>query len=126
MSLRVLTDPGDTVVVESPCYFGLLHLLNWLKLRAIEVSTDPRDGISLDALEQLFAQKTGIKAAVLNPNVHNPLGSIMPDEKKRHIADLLGRRRFFSSSTICAVPRGHVSSHWVVRYRRRNSSQPSN
>ena len=93
LSLRVLTDPGDTVVVESPCYFGLLHLLKWLKLRAIEVSTDPRDGISLDALEQLFAQKTEIKAAVLNPNVHNPLGSIMPDEKKRHIADLLGRRR---------------------------------
>lgn len=92
LSLQAVTEPGDTVAVESPCYFGLLHILRQLRLKAVEVSTDPRTGMSIDALEQLLHQKSAIKAVVLNPNVHNPLGGIMPDEKKRHIAELLGVR----------------------------------
>ena len=93
LGLRAVTEPGDTVAVESPCYFGLLYLLRSLKLRAVEVSTDPRHGLSLTALERLLAGKTSIKALVVNPNVHNPLGCVMPDENKRHIAELLGGRK---------------------------------
>ncbi len=93
LSLQALTSPGDTVAVESPCYFGLLFLLRCLRLRVVEVSTHPRTGISLDALEQLLRSKTRCKLVVLNPNVHNPLGGVMPTENKRRVAELLGRHQ---------------------------------
>ena len=91
LSLRAVTEPGDTVAVESPCYFGFLHLLKMLRLQAVEVSTDPRAGISIDELEKLVAKNPGVKALILVPNVHNPLGNIMPDENKRHIAERMQR-----------------------------------
>ncbi|MEM8678698.1 MAG: PLP-dependent aminotransferase family protein [Planctomycetota bacterium] len=87
LALRAVAQPGDTVAVESPCYFGLLFLLRSLQLRAVEVSTDPRTGISLSAIDQLLESKSDVKALVLNPSVHNPLGCIMPDENKRHVAE---------------------------------------
>ena len=90
LALRAVTEPGDTVAVESPCYFGFLSIANMLSLKVVEVSTDPRNGISVHDLEKVLEQKNfKIKALLLNPNVHNPLGSIMPDEKKHHIAELM-------------------------------------
>lgn len=94
LALRAVTSPGDTVAVESPCYFGFLSLIDMLHLKVVEVSTDPRDGISIERLEKLVThRKVQIKALIVNPNVHNPLGSIMPDEKKRRIAEVMQRAR---------------------------------
>ncbi len=94
LALRAATQPGDAVAVESPCYYGFLSLLKVLHLNVVEVSTDPRDGISTDHLEKLIqSKKVKVKALLVNPNVHNPLGSIMPDEKKRRIADLMKRAK---------------------------------
>ena len=90
LGLRVLTRPGDAVIVESPAYFGTLQAIDALGLRALEVDTDPREGIRLDALERALASGTAA-ALVLTPNVHNPLGCVMPDERKRELAALLDR-----------------------------------
>jgi DNA-binding transcriptional MocR family regulator len=90
LGLRALTKPGDAAIVESPAYFGTLQAIDALGLRALEVSTDPRDGIRLDALEQALASGSAT-ALVLTPNVHNPLGCVMPDERKRELAALLDR-----------------------------------
>jgi DNA-binding transcriptional MocR family regulator len=91
--LQALTEPGDTVVVESPCYFGLLYLLRCLRLKVVEVCAHPRTGISLDEIERLLRSKANFKAIVLTPNVHNPLGGIMPNENKRRLVELLGQQR---------------------------------
>lgn len=94
LALRAVTEPGDTVAVESPCYFGFLSLANMLSLKVVEVSTDPRDGISVGHLQKLLRhEKVDVKALLLNPNVHNPLGSVMPDEKKRQIAEMMSRAK---------------------------------
>jgi DNA-binding transcriptional MocR family regulator len=94
LALRAVTEPGDTVAVESPCYFGFLSLANMLSLKVVEVSTDPRDGISVGHLQKLLRhEKVDVRALLLNPNVHNPLGSVMPDEKKRQIAEMMSRAR---------------------------------
>src|SRR5262249_22507301 len=50
LCLRAVTQPGDTVALESPTYYGFLLILQALGLRALEIPTDPRTGISLDAL----------------------------------------------------------------------------
>lgn len=87
-----MTEPDDMVAVESLCYFGFLSLIKMLSRKAVELNTDPREGISFDSLEKLVRhKKVRLKALLLNPNVHNPLGSIMPDEKKRQIPELINK-----------------------------------
>lgn len=91
LCLRAVTKPGDTVAVESPGYYLMLQLLETLGLRALEIPTDPRHGVSVEALE-LASRHGGIAAVLLVPNASNPLGCIMPDEKKRQLAALTAAR----------------------------------
>ena len=51
LSLQAVTEPGDWVVVENPCFYGALQALERLRLKALSVATDVREGIDLTALE---------------------------------------------------------------------------
>ncbi len=82
--------PGDIVAIEAPMYFGSLQLIEVHGLRALEIPTDPRDGLSLEAL-QFALEHNPIKAVLINANFSNPLGSLMPDEKKQQLVELLAR-----------------------------------
>ena len=89
-SLHAVCRPGDIVAIESPSYFGTLQTLEAHRLRALEIPTHPRDGISLEALE--FAiEHNAIRAVVVISNFNNPLGSMMPDERKKELVDLLAK-----------------------------------
>jgi DNA-binding transcriptional MocR family regulator len=88
LSLRAVTKPGDTVALESPSYFGFLETIQSLNLRALEVPTDPRTGISLEAAREAL-EHNDVKAVLLMPSYQNPLGSCMPDEKKESLYRLL-------------------------------------
>ncbi len=88
LALRVVTQPGDTVAIESPCYYGLLQTLESLNLKALELPTDPREGISLEHLETAF-KSSKISACVLVSNFSNPLGSCMSDRKKQDLVELI-------------------------------------
>jgi DNA-binding transcriptional MocR family regulator len=90
LSLRAVTRPGDTVAIESPTYFGLLHALEALDLKALELPTHATDGIELDALADALATKR-IAACLLASSFNNPLGCTMSDEKKLAVLDLLAR-----------------------------------
>lgn len=88
LSLRAVTKPGDTVAIETPAYFGFLETIQSLGLRALEVPTNPRTGICLDAMRE--ALKTNdVKAVIVMPSFQNPIGSCMPDEKKAKLYQLL-------------------------------------
>jgi DNA-binding transcriptional MocR family regulator len=88
--LEAITRPGDTVVIETPTYFGLLEVLESLHLRALEVATFPEHGICLDALEETL-RRHRVAACVLCPTFGNPLGHCMPPEKRGRLAELLER-----------------------------------
>lgn len=88
LCLRAICRPGDTVAIESPTYFGLLQALESLELRALEIPTHPRDGISLGAL-RFAIEHNPIRACLLLPNFNNPLGSLMPEDNKKELAELL-------------------------------------
>ena len=91
LCLRAVTQPGDTVAVESPAYYLMLQLLELLGLKALEIPTDPRSGLSIEALD-LATRDGKVAACLLVPNASNPLGSIMPDEHKRRLAKLTAER----------------------------------
>ncbi len=90
LSLRAVCNPGDTVAIESPMYFGVLQVLESLGLRALEIPTHTRDGISLSALK--FAiEHNSIQACLVLSNFNNPLGSCIPDDNKRQLVELLAQ-----------------------------------
>lgn len=90
LALLAVCRPGDIVAIESPMYFGTLQTLEVHGLRALEIPTHPRDGISLSALE--FAiEHNPIRAVLVISNFNNPLGSMLPDEKKKDLVELLAR-----------------------------------
>jgi DNA-binding transcriptional MocR family regulator len=91
LCLRAVTQPGDTVAVESPAYYLMLQLLETLGLKALEIPTDPHSGLSIEALD-LATRQGRVAACLLVPNASNPLGSIMPDEHKRRLARLSAER----------------------------------
>jgi len=89
-SLQIVTQPGDTVAVESPTYHTLLESLKRLNLKALSLPTHPREGISLTHLEAAL-QTQSIKVLLLVSNFSNPLGSCMDDGKKKRLMTLLNR-----------------------------------
>lgn len=88
LCLQAVTRPGDVVVVESPTFYAALQALERLGLKAVEIAAHPRHGIDLDALARAL-KRHPVKACWLMPNFQNPLGSLMPDEKKQALARLL-------------------------------------
>lgn len=90
LCLTAVTRPGDTVIVESPCFYGALQALERLDLRAALVPTDPREGIDLAALDRVI-RKEKPRACWMMTTFQNPLGSTMPQEKKRDLVALLTR-----------------------------------
>ena len=88
LCLRAVARPGDIIALESPTYFGLLQIIESLGMRALEIPTHPRDGISLEALA-LACEREKVKACLVMPNVSNPLGSMMPDAAKKRLVQLL-------------------------------------
>ncbi|WP_008317068.1 PLP-dependent aminotransferase family protein [Leptolyngbya sp. PCC 6406] len=90
LCLKALTQPGDTVVIESPTYFAVLEALKSLGLKALTLPTHPRDGISLSHLAE--ALQTGeVKLCFLVSNFSNPLGSCMDDTQKKRLVALLNQ-----------------------------------
>ncbi|MDB5761084.1 MAG: PLP-dependent aminotransferase family protein [Herminiimonas sp.] len=90
LCLRAVAKAGDTIAIESPTYFVLLQLIESLGMKALEIPTDPKTGLSVDALE-LAIQQGLVQACLLIPNSNNPLGSIMPEANKKRLAALLSQ-----------------------------------
>lgn len=92
LALRAVTQPGDTVIVESPVYFGLLQLIETLGLRALEIPSGMHGkGISLETLEYALEHTSSVKAIILMPCFQNPLGTIMSANDKRKLMKIVAR-----------------------------------
>lgn len=88
LCLRSVAGPGDTVIVESPCYYGILQSIEYFKMKAIEVPGHPRTGIDLDILSQVLKKET-VKACIITANFHNPTGALMPEKNKRLFVEMM-------------------------------------
>jgi DNA-binding transcriptional MocR family regulator len=91
LCLRVVARAGDTIAIEAPTYFGVLQCIESLGLKAVEIPTHPRDGVSLEALSYALETQP-IKACLFVLNFNNPLGSCMPDGNKARLVRMLAER----------------------------------
>jgi DNA-binding transcriptional MocR family regulator len=82
--------PGDVIAVESPTFYAMLHAIERMGMKAVEVTTHPQHGIDVEALAAI-AQAERIAACMVMPNFQNPLGFKMPDERKRQLVDFAAR-----------------------------------
>lgn len=90
LALQTVAQAGDTIAVESPTFYGLLQVIEALGMQALEIPTDPQDGMSIRALE-LALEQWPVKACVLIPNYSNPLGCLMPVARKQQLIELAQR-----------------------------------
>jgi DNA-binding transcriptional MocR family regulator len=88
LALLTVCSPGDTVAIESPSYFSFIQQLERLQLKGIEIPTTPAEGISLDALDYALGRER-VGACLLTANFSNPIGSLMPDENKKRLLQVL-------------------------------------
>lgn len=78
LALQVLCEPGDIVAVESPAFYGVIQLLQHLKLNIVEIPSSYTRGINAQGLEHA-AKKWPIKACVFTPNFTTPTGAAMTE-----------------------------------------------
>lgn len=90
LCLAATTQPGDTVIIESPSFYAALQAIERMGLQAIEIPSHPDEGIDLQALERAVIQYKP-KACWLMTNFQNPTGSLMPEAKKRALVALITR-----------------------------------
>jgi cysteine-S-conjugate beta-lyase len=88
-TLRLVTDRGDTVIVNSPVYAPFYAFVSHDGRRVIEAPLDSDGRIDLDALEEAFtrARAWGGKVAYLLCNPHNPTGSVHTFDELRGVAE---------------------------------------
>ncbi|HEY5242966.1 MAG TPA: PLP-dependent aminotransferase family protein, partial [Polyangiaceae bacterium] len=82
LCLRAVARAGDTIVVESPAYYGVLQLIESLEMRALELPSNAGTGIDLGLLDAALRQQR-VKACLVVTNFSNPSGALMPDDAKR-------------------------------------------
>ena len=90
LCLASVARAGDVVALESPAFYGALQAVERLGLRAVEIATDPVEGIDLAELDRAI-RRHPVRACWLMPNLQNPLGATMPEAKRREVVRMLAR-----------------------------------
>ena len=97
LTMHALLEPGDEVVVLTPCYDSLANVVEYLGCRVfrwlVEEAEEPPDGtggwrLDLDALEQLVTPHT--KLVIVN-FPHNPTGYLPSHDEWRRIVQIVDR-----------------------------------
>jgi DNA-binding transcriptional MocR family regulator len=91
--LRALVQSSGTALFESPTYFGALAVARSMGCSTIPVPTDA-GGVRPDWLEAALAQ-SGAKAVYLQPNHHNPTGSILASERRKAVLEVAAKFNAF-------------------------------
>jgi DNA-binding transcriptional MocR family regulator len=90
LALQAVCRPGDTVAIGSPVYPTFLKSIQWMGLKVLEIPSGS-EGMNLEVLDYVIRHNQ-VNACITIANFNNPLGSLMPDDKKRELATLLAKR----------------------------------
>ena len=89
--LNAFLVPGDVVITEAPVWFGTLRILRGHLADIIQVPEDA-DGLRVDmtreAMERAEAQGKRVKMVFVNPDFHNPSGTLLSEQRKMDLIEL--------------------------------------
>ena len=92
LALQATTQPGDSIVIESPTYDGIYQAAYALSLNVIEIACTEL-GLDLDELERC-CQTRSIKACIVTPEHQNPTSACMPLAQRNTLLGLAQRYTF--------------------------------
>lgn len=122
---RILINPGDRILVESPTYLGALQAWNAYGAEYVAVPSDEH-GMITEALEG--ALRTGPKFIYVLPNFQNPTGVTLALERRHQLVELADR---YGVPIVEDDPYGqlryegeHLASVVVLDNRSRNNCEP--
>lgn len=86
---KAFIDPGDTIIVENPCFIGAISAFNSYEANIVSIPlTD--SGVDVDQLEIVLKDlKVKPKFIYLTPNFHNPAGTLYTAHTKQRLIQLL-------------------------------------
>lgn len=84
---KILIDPGDVVVTESPAYLGAVQSLELFQPRFAVIPGDEH-GMRVELLAEQLAAGLTPKLVYVVPNFHNPSGATMSLERRKLLAAL--------------------------------------
>ncbi|WP_329255417.1 PLP-dependent aminotransferase family protein [Streptomyces sp. NBC_01478] len=85
-----LLEPGDVVLVESPCYLAALQVFAFAGARVVAVPGDEA-GVDPEALEELVVRERP-KLLYTVPTFQNPTGRTLPADRRAAVAAIASRR----------------------------------
>lgn len=88
IALQCVAQQGDIIAVESPCFFGMIELIETLGMKALEIYTCTESGVCLDELSNAINDHP-IKACLFSSAINNPLGSMKTDAQRQEMVALL-------------------------------------
>ncbi|AHL34165.1 GntR family transcriptional regulator [Pseudomonas brassicacearum] len=86
--IAVLALKGATVLIESPCDWTILRLLQAAEIRVIELPLRANGEINTEQLEQLLVSET-VRLVVLSSVLSMPRGTLMLEHNRHAVAHLL-------------------------------------
>jgi len=90
---QALLKPGDSIIVESPCYGGALDIFINKGIHIIPVEMD-EEGIRSDLIEDMYIKFTP-KLIYVNPTFQNPTGISMSNSRRKELIELAQQYHFF-------------------------------
>lgn len=84
ISTAILTNEGDTIIVEEPSFIGALNSFRAHKVNLAGVPMD-NDGINTDMLEEVIKANRNVKMMYLIPTFQNPTGLTMSQKKREEV-----------------------------------------
>jgi cystathionine beta-lyase len=88
--LRLVTRPGEAVIVNCPVYPPFYSFVEHMDRRVVEAPLDPAARLDFETLAQAFEEATGSGrgAAYLLCSPHNPTGTVHTSVELEHVATL--------------------------------------
>jgi 2-aminoadipate transaminase len=91
---KMLVDPGDIIVTESPTFLGALIAFNPSQPHYVAIAMDEH-GMMTEILEQKLKQGLKPKLLYTIPEFQNPTGVTMSFERRKHLIALANKYDFY-------------------------------
>lgn len=87
LSIKVLMNEGDTVIVEEPSFIGATNAFRSYGANLVGVPVED-DGMNIEILEQKLKENKNTKIIYTIPTFQNPMGVTMSIEKRKQVYEL--------------------------------------
>jgi 2-aminoadipate transaminase len=94
LTAKALLNEGDGVACEEPSFIGALNAFRSYNAKLYPVAVE-KDGLNIDALEDVLTKNKGIKLIYTIPTFQNPTGITMSPEKRKRLLEVAKKHGVF-------------------------------